>query len=529
MTVPLAVAENSQPLPMALSSAPPVASSDPPWPPDVCFVDIVSDLQSGRASFDVALHPEVPPSSSPVPSIPVAVSSSLGVVGCFLSDPTISPPPALWVFKLTSTSHNLKKMDSPTFASDGTPIVKAPESVILRSSALWKGWLVAQFHGTAPSPTKIFSDLNPIWRKQGRIRVRHHSKNVCLIFIPCEVVRKWVFDVAFWHSGKCAFTVSEWSPNMNLAPMKLEYAPGWVLFRNVPVELWSFEGFSSFATGVGFPVQSEFPTLKPYSNGVVKLRVIVKLEGNKASSVKVVDKLQNSVTISAEYLNLPHKCHICFDFGHSEQRCPKQNILLTLNAPLPGIVHSSPTPRKESSAQKEKTPTVSAARSDLPNHKTNSGSEAESSSKGGSVAPQGQTSLRKSRSLPSIRTSTSKANGPLEWVVVGSKSPSRRSSPKPISFESVKNLSSSHFDSEDELISADQLIIRKRLEEAEADFPPFSTVKEKKKIRKYQRQAMVQLCEGAQDDPLLKANSSIPKVNKVESSEKGLAPIIPEA
>lgn len=217
-------------------------------------------------------------------------------------------------------------MASPTFAEDGTPIVKAPDSVVFKSSDNWKGYLVAQFHGTAPSPAIIFADLNPIWGKQGRIRVRHHSKNVCVIFIPCELSRKWVLDVGFWHSGKYAFSVFEWTPKIHLAPMKLEYAPVWIIFRGIPQELWSLEDFSTIATGVGLQIQSEFPKLSPYSNGVVKLRVTIKLDMKRSPSVKVVDKMGNSVLVYAEYLKVPHKCQLCSDFGHSELRCPDRAI-----------------------------------------------------------------------------------------------------------------------------------------------------------------------------------------------------------
>ena len=169
-------------------------------------------------------------------------------------------------------------------------------------------------------------------------------------------------DVAFWYSGKCAFSVSEWSPTLNLAPMKLEYALVWVLFLNVPVELWSIEGFSTISTGVGFLVQSEYPKLKPYSSGIVKLKVIVNLEGKKACSVKVVDKLKTAVTVSAEYLNLPHKCQICSNFGHFEKRCPYKNITTNLRTPcLGGPISTTAASPKESAAPKKDSPSSSKA------------------------------------------------------------------------------------------------------------------------------------------------------------------------
>lgn len=110
MTVPLAVTENSHPLPVLMdcvsSRAPPL--SDPPWPPDPCLVNRDLDLTSSRFS-DISpfcLHPEAPsaPLKDPIDStLATTVSTKLS------SDLTISPSLALWVSKLKSPTHNLKK------------------------------------------------------------------------------------------------------------------------------------------------------------------------------------------------------------------------------------------------------------------------------------------------------------------------------------------------------------------------------------------------------------------------------------
>ncbi|CAG7886740.1 unnamed protein product, partial [Brassica rapa] len=159
---------------MALAGA---VSLVPPWPPDVCVqirdprpVSLWSEVSPASVLF-----PEVAPAQAEV-AIPLAEEAS-PVIICASSapatqafGPSISPSSALWVSKLKSSAHNLKKLGSPSFAQDGTPIVQAPDSVVFHSSNLWKGYLVAQFHGDPPSPAKIFTDLNPIWGKNGRIK-----------------------------------------------------------------------------------------------------------------------------------------------------------------------------------------------------------------------------------------------------------------------------------------------------------------------------------------------------------------------
>lgn len=136
-----------------------------------------------------------------------------------------------------------------------------------------------------------------------------------------------MLDVGFWNSGNCSFTAFPWSHSADLSPMKLVRVPIWVLFRKVPLELWSLVGFSAIASGVGIPVHSEFPKLNPYSNGVVKPKVVVELEKKHLGSVIVTDNHGNSVRVSADYPKLPPRCGLCKEFGHLELRCQLQLLV----------------------------------------------------------------------------------------------------------------------------------------------------------------------------------------------------------
>lgn len=132
-------------------------------------------------------------------------------------------------------SSEYQKVGSLTKLEDGIPSVLAPGSFLLQSTEVWKDHLVAHFHGSPPSPARIFSDLNHIWGNNGRIAIRKYSAHSCLIFIPSVATRKWMLGVGFWNSGNCVFTVTKWSASTGLAPMKLDYAPFWVVLRNVPL------------------------------------------------------------------------------------------------------------------------------------------------------------------------------------------------------------------------------------------------------------------------------------------------------
>lgn len=136
-------------------------------------------------------------------------------------------------------------------------MVQAPAEVLLKTSEMWKDHLVAQFHGSIPSPEKIFSDLNPVWGKFGNITVRKVSESSCLIFVPSVQTREWVVQIGYWQVDNCAFSVFQWTPEGNLMGFDLESAPTWAVLKNVPPQLYSLPGISVIASAIGEPLHTE--------------------------------------------------------------------------------------------------------------------------------------------------------------------------------------------------------------------------------------------------------------------------------
>ncbi|VVA93608.1 unnamed protein product [Arabis nemorensis] len=127
---------------------------------------------------------------APVPTLEslerVPLSTDSSVVE---QNPVVFGTALPWATRFRSSLRNLKKETTPSFLDDGTPIVSAPDSVLLGASVLWKGHLIAHWYGKPPPVSRILSDLNPIWGTQGRISVRHLSDSSSLIFIPSEATR----------------------------------------------------------------------------------------------------------------------------------------------------------------------------------------------------------------------------------------------------------------------------------------------------------------------------------------------------
>ena len=228
--------------------------------------------------------------------------------------------------RFKSSLRNLCKISIPSFLEDRTPVVQAPESVLLKTSEIWKDHLVAHFHGRLPSVNKIIADLNLVWRKFGNITVRTVSDTCVLIFIPSVQTREWVLQVGYWQADRCAFSVYPWTADGNLAAQELLFAPTWVVLKNVPPQLYSLDGISVVASGVGEPLHTEKSCLDPYHLGDTKVKVEIDLSKTPPAVVEVRDSQGNSVQIDVEYPSLPPKCINCGKFGHLLNICNKPKL-----------------------------------------------------------------------------------------------------------------------------------------------------------------------------------------------------------
>lgn len=109
--------------------------------------------------------------------------------------------------------------------------------------------------------------------------------------------------------------------------MKLDYAPLWVILRNVSPQLYSFDGISAIASGLGHPLYTQHAKLTPNRFGLVKVKVVMKLDRIFSSAIRVWDRLGNSYLVSAEFSHVPQKCGSCQEFGHLPLRCPNSIAL----------------------------------------------------------------------------------------------------------------------------------------------------------------------------------------------------------
>lgn len=297
-------------------------------------------LEIGAAEKDASINPQVAVEAAvPAPSSTGAMTPPLDGSLVVSQSPILQPKAQIssdssipettpsakapsYAERFKSSLRNLRKISSPTFEEDGTPVVQAPASVLLQTASMWKGHIVAQFHGLIPPPGKIFSDLNPAWGKHGNIVIRTMTETSCLILIPCASTREWVLQIGYWQAGNVAFSVYPWSEEGLMELSELETAPTWAVLKNVPPQMYSLDGISVIASAIGEPLHTEKSKLDPFHFGDTKVKVEICLDSSPPSVIVVRDNQGNSVRVNVVYPRLPPKCCNCGRFGHLLNRCP---------------------------------------------------------------------------------------------------------------------------------------------------------------------------------------------------------------
>lgn len=292
---------------------PAVTFTSPPQIPvsasasDSAQVPILDSQFSASASMEAPKVPSVNQTSAKS-SVPATI-------------PLVDAPSYAKRFK--ASLRNLRKINSPSIVEDGIPVVQAPKYVLLQTANLWKGHIVAHFHGLIPPPAKIFSDLNPAWGKYGEITIQMVSNTSCLILIPCLSTREWVLQVGYWQAGNCSFSVHPWSSEGSLVISELATAPTWAILKNVPPQMYSLDGLSVIASAIGEPLHTEKSRLDPYNFSDTKVKVEICLDSSPPTTIIVRDAEGNQVRVNDDYPRLPPKCCNCGRFGHLLNRCPQ--------------------------------------------------------------------------------------------------------------------------------------------------------------------------------------------------------------
>ncbi|XP_011101714.1 uncharacterized protein LOC105179775 [Sesamum indicum] len=119
--------------------------------------------------------------------------------------------------------------------------------------------------------------------------------------------------------------LQKWKPGMVLRKLQHTEVPVWIKIRHLPVELWTEEGLSTVASGVGKPLYSDAITRACTRLDFARVCVMLDVTSNLPKHIIIMtpdeDGGESSCKVDVEYEWIPPKCKSCMTLGHSAKEC----------------------------------------------------------------------------------------------------------------------------------------------------------------------------------------------------------------
>ncbi|KAL0455555.1 UNVERIFIED_CONTAM: hypothetical protein Slati_0894700 [Sesamum latifolium] len=139
---------------------------------------------------------------------------------------------------------------------------------------------------------------------------------------------KRVIEGGPWLFQGQPIVLQKWEPGMVLRKLQHTQVPVWIKLRHLPVELWTTEGLSTVASGIGKPLYPDAITRActrlDFARVCIMLDIHSKLPKHIVIMVPREDGGETPCKVDVEYEWLPPKCTACMTLGHSAKGCPTQ-------------------------------------------------------------------------------------------------------------------------------------------------------------------------------------------------------------
>ncbi|CAE6075465.1 unnamed protein product [Arabidopsis arenosa] len=227
-----------------------------------------------------------------------------------------------WV-SVVQNKQTLKKYDLNISTSEGQSSVEIPDEVFENVTPLWEDFLIGKFLDTAPHVAKVHVIVNKIW-KQGfdaqKIDVYEVNSTTLRFRDSNPLIRARVLKRGMWNIAEVPMVVTKWTPNAEKEQQEEKSVPLWFFFKNVPMNMYSWEGLSFITSAAGHPVRlhpetaacSRFDVAKNFVNADLSKELPKKIKFTKNGKEFWVDFV---------YPWLPPRCSICEKWGHLDSRC----------------------------------------------------------------------------------------------------------------------------------------------------------------------------------------------------------------
>ncbi|KAL2237643.1 UNVERIFIED_CONTAM: hypothetical protein Sindi_0956000 [Sesamum indicum] len=218
---------------------------------------------------------------------------------------------------------------APTM-QNGEVIVRPTLDIIRNGSKRWRATAVGYFLGKRPYFYHLKEFAMSVWPDLKEVT----GTNNGFFFLQFKSVAAMedVIEGGPWLFQVQPIVLQKWEPGMVLRKLQHTQVPVWIKLRHLPVELWTDEGLSTVASGVGKPLYPDAITRACTRLDFARVCVMLDVTSNLLKHIIIMtpdeDGGESPCKVDVEYEWLPQKCQRCMTMGHSDKEC-------ILNKPKP--------------------------------------------------------------------------------------------------------------------------------------------------------------------------------------------------
>ncbi|KAL2226597.1 UNVERIFIED_CONTAM: hypothetical protein Sindi_2018400 [Sesamum indicum] len=143
--------------------------------------------------------------------------------------------------------------------------------------------------------------------------------------------------------------LQKWEPGMLMRKLKHTQVPVWIKLRHLSVELWTKEGLSTVASGIGKPLYPDAITRACTRLDFARVCVMLDVSSTLPKHIIIMtpDEEGGEIPrkIDVEYEWLPHKCTSCTTLGHSAKDCTLNKSSKPVKPPVSVYIPKMGPPR----------------------------------------------------------------------------------------------------------------------------------------------------------------------------------------
>ncbi|KAL0290761.1 UNVERIFIED_CONTAM: hypothetical protein Sradi_7043400 [Sesamum radiatum] len=234
---------------------------------------------------------------------------------------------SLPVDTITAAFHNSSRKTLsyvPPMVQNGETIVRPSLDTIRNGAQRWATTAVGYFLGKRPYFHHVNEFARSVWPMVREVKA---TANGFFFFeFKTLAAMEEVIEGGPWLFNGQAIVLQKWEPGMVLRKLQHTQVPVWIKLRHLPVELWTSEGLSVVASGVGKPLYPDAITRActrlDFARVCVMLDISAKLLKHIVIMVPKEDGSEVACKVDVEYEWLPPKCTTCHSLGHSIRDCP---------------------------------------------------------------------------------------------------------------------------------------------------------------------------------------------------------------